>query len=580
MRSNTNSLKVIINAEQNQQSVPHQYTPSDLDDGSESHLSSDTDVKDEKVGNAEDDTLFAHNYRREKFIANTLQGKTFTATRLSDKSAQEYVVKTTSKDLYKRGITITKEGKAFNIKEDIVKEARMMRKFMENHPPSSLIEFEDFFEDDNFYYLVMRHGGVDFFDFVVKCHELINAGKLTMKEWRKQCKFIFAQMVQFVKWLHDTQHYAHLDISLENLLISKEAHFNEDTGKLSKCYVKFIDFGLSEHFDPTTNPAFVCTKYVGKTHYKAPKVYNKKEVFRANKADIWSLGVCLFMMVIGAPPYNKPIAKDAGFRFIADGKISKLLYQWGRIKYVTPNLYDLMERMLTVNEANRITMDEIVTHKWLKIYFPEDQVPATESTTTMSSTKFSFPAASAMPMTPIANCPCSPQIALSPKSPTSMSPTVERNSATFSQQSHSHSNLFSSNQLNVMVPQQAVSISATPRMRAAVDGYGQSVNSPRSRSPDTPKSPCSAYSPRHPSTNYQHMHYTAKAQSPFVVAKPSRRGSSGQNTPTPIIESHTAQHDHSQCFASVTDHKTSKKKNFNIVDKLSSLSIFGSSKKK
>ena len=43
----------------------------------------------------------------------------------------------------------------------------------------------------------------------------------------------------------------------------------------------------------------------------------------------------------GAPPYNRPIIRDPVFRFIAEKKMTKLLYSWGRIKYVTPNLYGL-----------------------------------------------------------------------------------------------------------------------------------------------------------------------------------------------------------------------------------------------
>lgn len=43
-------------------------------------------------------------------------------------------------------------------------------------------------------------------------------------------------------------------------------------------------------------------KYSG---YKAPKVYGKKKVFDARSADIWSLGIVLFMMTIGAPPFKR-----------------------------------------------------------------------------------------------------------------------------------------------------------------------------------------------------------------------------------------------------------------------------------
>lgn len=41
------------------------------------------------------------------------------------------------------------------------------------------------------------------------------------------------------------------------------------------------------------------------TAYKAPKVYGKKRIFDARSADIWSLGVVLFMLTVGAPPFSR-----------------------------------------------------------------------------------------------------------------------------------------------------------------------------------------------------------------------------------------------------------------------------------
>ena len=49
---------------------------------------------------------------------------------------------------------------------------------------------------------------------------------------------------------------------------------------------------------------FCCLLFTG---YKAPKVYGKREIFDARAADIWSLGIVLFMMIIGAPPFKRYI---------------------------------------------------------------------------------------------------------------------------------------------------------------------------------------------------------------------------------------------------------------------------------
>ena len=253
------------------------------------------DLTKEEILNLEKSTLEQHGYIRKKFIATTLQGEVFLGKKVNND--KDCVIKKTSKKLHKLGITITKSGKKIKVQENIVAEAELMQTFMNNNPPSSMIEYYDFFEDGFYFYLVMENGGSDYFDFIVKCHELISLNKLSLSEWRKHCKFMFAQMVQFIRWMHETMHCCNLDVSLENMLIRDCAYYDEESKTLKKCYIKFIDFGLTEFFNLKTNPNYQCQKYVGKTHYKAPKVYNKKEVFSANCADIWSLGLIYFFIV-------------------------------------------------------------------------------------------------------------------------------------------------------------------------------------------------------------------------------------------------------------------------------------------
>ena len=78
---------------------------------------------------------------------------------------------------------------------------------------------------------------------------------------------------------------------------------DKNTGKLSLnrngLQIKFCDFGLSEKFQANN---FDCTKYVGKSRYKSPELWTKKLTFDARANDIWSLGIALFMMILGAPP--------------------------------------------------------------------------------------------------------------------------------------------------------------------------------------------------------------------------------------------------------------------------------------
>lgn len=116
----------------------------------------------EEISALEKETLSLHGYERSKFIATTLQGEVFLAKK-KDGSNKEVVVKKTSKKLHKLGITITKTGKRIKVQENIVAEAELMQTFMRNQPPSSLIEYYDFFQDGFYFYLVMENGGSDYF---------------------------------------------------------------------------------------------------------------------------------------------------------------------------------------------------------------------------------------------------------------------------------------------------------------------------------------------------------------------------------------------------------------------------------
>merc|ERR1719273_187582 len=97
---------------------------------------------------------------------------------------------------------------------------------------------------------------MDFFKFTTECHKLIATGWLSLAEWQSVVKALFKQMVEFVDWMHSEMNICHLDISLENLLISDvfatttyssngspKVHFNRDFK------VKFCDFGLATLFD-------------------------------------------------------------------------------------------------------------------------------------------------------------------------------------------------------------------------------------------------------------------------------------------------------------------------------------------
>eukprot|EP01084_Bolivina_argentea_P057040 104294_1 len=175
-------------------------------------------------------------------------------------------------------------------------------------------------------------------------------------------------MIAFINWMHSVVNTCNLDISLENIVLSDDTYFDESTGTVKNLDIRFIDFGLSELFDKHKNPRFHCNKFVGKKGYKSPQVYTRK-LFKANKADVWSLGVCLFMLSTGAPPYQRPVESDKRFTFIKHGKIIDLLTVWNRLHFIGKKQYDLMVRTLCFDEEDRLSIHDVMNHIWMKRYF-------------------------------------------------------------------------------------------------------------------------------------------------------------------------------------------------------------------
>jgi len=102
----------------------------------------------------------------------------------------------------------------------------------------------------------------------------------------KLARSVFKQMVTVVQYLH-SQDLVHLDIKLENFLIT------------AKDGIKLIDFEA-------------CQKYIkggesvlakGTPGYRAPEVLKKDYLENPKALDIYSLGIVVFMMVAGTPPY-------------------------------------------------------------------------------------------------------------------------------------------------------------------------------------------------------------------------------------------------------------------------------------
>jgi len=290
-------------------------------------------------------------------IAKTLQGSVYNAV---NSNGIKCVLKRTSVQLHDMGIARV-NNKFYKVKENIINEAKIMKYLTSINPVKGLPKFIDFFSDGKNYFLLMEHGGQSLLDHVRDFHQKIKNNKIKLKIWKQHVKILFKQMCIFINWLHNIARFVHLDISLENMLI-KGCEFKN--GKfISHGQIYFIDFGLAKCY--ANKKSFDnCTKYVGKISYQAPEVYHKRP-FNAAKADVWSLGIVLFMMIIGACPYLKPTKSDKMFINICNGYTKQWMNDVGKSEYISESLIDLFDRIFC-DEMNRLYIQDIMKHDYLK----------------------------------------------------------------------------------------------------------------------------------------------------------------------------------------------------------------------
>eukprot|EP00635_Sarcinochrysidales_sp_CCMP3193_P014149 CAMPEP_0118912054 /NCGR_PEP_ID=MMETSP1166-20130328/13475_1 /TAXON_ID=1104430 /ORGANISM="Chrysoreinhardia sp, Strain CCMP3193" /LENGTH=565 /DNA_ID=CAMNT_0006851569 /DNA_START=121 /DNA_END=1814 /DNA_ORIENTATION=- len=106
----------------------------------------------------------------------------------------------------------------------------------------------------------------------------------------------------------------------------------------------------------------------GKIDYMAPELLNPTKAFDLFAVDVWALGVILYVLLIGSPPFDSSrkvphdqlLDTDPCFAYVRERRLADLLASW-RID-LDPNAIDLLERILDPEPTTRMTIPQIVAH--------------------------------------------------------------------------------------------------------------------------------------------------------------------------------------------------------------------------
>ncbi|XP_053740592.1 SNF related kinase b [Synchiropus splendidus] len=182
-------------------------------------------------------------------------------------------------------------------------------------------------------YLIMELAeGGDLYDYILRHERGVAEGT---------AKRHFAQIVRAVSYCHEL-HVVHRDLKPENVV------FFPQQGA-----VKLTDFGFSNLFQPGTMLATSC----GSLAYSAPEILLGEE-YDAPAVDIWSLGVILYMLVCGVPPFQETNDSET-LVMILDCRYSVP-------DHVSAECRDLISRMLQKDPCQRASLKEIEAHRWLQ----------------------------------------------------------------------------------------------------------------------------------------------------------------------------------------------------------------------
>ncbi|TRZ03787.1 hypothetical protein DNTS_006592 [Danionella cerebrum] len=160
------------------------------------------------------------------------------------------------------------------------------------------------------------------------------------------CSHCIQQILEAVLHCHQMG-VVHRDLKPENLLLAS---------KCKNAAVKLADFGLAIEVQGDQQAWF---GFAGTPGYLSPEVL-RKEAY-GKPVDIWACGVILYILLVGYPPFWDEDQHKL-YQQIKAGAYDFPSPEWDT---VTPEAKNLINQMLTINPAKRITAQEALKHPWV-----------------------------------------------------------------------------------------------------------------------------------------------------------------------------------------------------------------------
>lgn len=280
-------------------------------------------------------------YKLEKEICKTYFGRVHVAKNLEN--GGQVVCKISNRTLVANSRPGTIEDPAKEV--DFLSKLQCIREQDSSSGSENFINLIESFQDATHDWTVLEYAQQgDLF-------EMVQRGALK----NNQAKLYFRQLVEGVHYLHKHQ-IVHRDLSLENFFVS-----NDNGGT-----IKIGDFGQARLVDVDdegkVKELMQCKRErPGKPGYMAPEIHEGVS-YDAKAADVFALGVSLFVLSAGIPPFARADHHDRCFKFVKQGNLHKLVSAWKL--NIDAQAVELIQGMLNA-ESHRFSLEQVLAHPFL-----------------------------------------------------------------------------------------------------------------------------------------------------------------------------------------------------------------------
>ena len=257
-------------------------------------------------------------YRRGHFLGEGGFARCF---QMKDDTGRVFAAKTVAKASIKNEKTKTK----------LLSEIKIHKSM--SHP--NIVEFIDCFEDDVNVYILLE---------ICPHQSLMDLLKTRKVITESEARFFMVQTIGAVKYLHRRK-VVHRDLKLGNIFFDPQMN------------LKIGDFGLATIINSSHPRRYtIC----GTPNYIAPEVLGGKEVGHGFEVDIWAIGIMLYAMLFGKPPFQ---AKDVNVIY---ERTKTNDFKFPPESLVSLEARKLITDMLATDPYQRPTLDQVLEYDWFK----------------------------------------------------------------------------------------------------------------------------------------------------------------------------------------------------------------------